>query len=182
MLELIVDSPEFWDEEKEELVSYPPATLHLEHSLLSCSKWEAIFKKPFLSDRRMESREENLAYINCMSLDGPIDPGVLSRIGPKQWKQIEEYIGDPQTATKISSTGGKTGRKRVITSELIYYWMIAQNIPKEFETWPLGRLLTLIEVVSIESNPKKKKMASRDVTKMYHELNAKRLAESGGSG
>lgn len=182
MLELIVDSSEFWDEEKEELVSYPPVTLHLEHSLLSCSKWEAIFKKPFLSDRRTESREENLTYINCMSLDGPIDPSVLSRIGPKQWKQIEEYIGDPQTATKISSTGGKTGRKRVITSELIYYWMIAQNIPKEFETWPLGRLLILIEVVSIESNPKKKKRSAREVTNMYHELNAKRRAESGGSG
>lgn len=181
MLELVVEEAEAWDEAKEEIVLYPRVVLHLEHSLVSCSKWESIFKKPFLTESRTESKEENLAYLNCMSLDGPIDPDVLKRINQSHWDKIHEYIKDPQTATIIRSTS-KQARKKTITAEVIYYWMIAQNIPIEFETWPLARLLTLIEVVSIESNPKKKKMASRDVTKMYHDLNAKRLAETGGNG
>lgn len=181
MLKIEVPGKEYWDEEREVIVTVDPTVLYLEHNLLSLSEWEAIYKKPFLLDKREETQEENLAYIQCMSLNGPIEDSVLKSLTEAQWQEIQEYIKSSQTATTINSVSKKS-RKRIVTSEVIYSWMIMQNIPKEFETWHLGRLMTLIEVVSIESNPKKKKRSSYDVAKQYHDLNARRLAASGGSG
>ena len=49
MLKLVVSGERRWDEEKEEFIpEMKDQTLHLEHSLLSISKWEAIYHMPFL--------------------------------------------------------------------------------------------------------------------------------------
>lgn len=60
-------SPEGWDEEKQEFVEPKIQTLQLEHSLVSLSKWESKWCKPFFSTTD-KTYEEVLDYIKCMTL------------------------------------------------------------------------------------------------------------------
>ena len=48
MLQITIPEQELWDEEKEEFLYIKSYTLCLEHSLLSVSKWESKWKKPFI--------------------------------------------------------------------------------------------------------------------------------------
>ena len=41
MLEIIIEEPEQWDEENEIFIESKKHTLHLEHSLVSITKWES---------------------------------------------------------------------------------------------------------------------------------------------
>ena len=50
-------SPEGWDEEKQEFVEPKSQTLQLEHSLVSLSKWESKWQKPFYSKKDMSNEE-----------------------------------------------------------------------------------------------------------------------------
>ena len=67
---------------------------------------------------------------------------------------IMQYINDPMTATTIKDTPGKRNNE-LITSELIYYWMVALEIPFECEKWHINRLLTLIKICNIKNQPAK---------------------------
>lgn len=176
MLRIDVEGSEFFDENKNEFVQVKGRQLTLEHSLLSLSKWEAIWKKPFLTDEEKTS-EEYLDYIKCMTITQNVDPLLYSCLSEKNFNQIKEYIHDPHTATKITSVGGNNNRHRTITSELIYYWMIANNIPPEYEKWHLNRLLTLIRICAIENNPNKKKMSRNAIYNQNRQLNAARRAK-----
>lgn len=176
MLRIYVDGTEFFDESKNEFVRVDGRQLTLEHSLLSLSKWEAIWKKPFLTDEE-KTPEEYLDYIKCMTITQNVDPLLYRCLSKENFEQIKEYIHDPHTATTINSVGPPTGRHRKITSELIYYWMIANNIPTEYEKWHLNRLLTLIRICAIENNPDKKKMSRKDIYNQNRQLNAARRAK-----
>ena len=74
MLQIIVPAirqTELWDESKEEFVTVPPMneqTLQLEHSLISLSKWESKWCKPFYSNKE-KTAEETLDYIRCMTIN-----------------------------------------------------------------------------------------------------------------
>lgn len=148
--------------------------LHLEHSLISLSKWESKFHKPFLSKEEM-SLEENIYYVKCMTLDKNVDEKIYDRLSAENFREIANYIENPMTATTFGKADSSPSRD-IITSEIIYYWMISQNIPVEFEKWHLERLLTLIRVCSIKNSPPKK-IGKRELMERNAALNAKRWAE-----
>ena len=113
-------SPEGWDEVKEEFVEAKTQTLQLEHSLVSLSKWESKWKKPFYSKEKM-SDEETLDYIKCMTLTKNVDPSVYDHLTTKNIKEVIDYIGDPMTATTFSKNDKNPVNREVITSALIHY-------------------------------------------------------------
>lgn len=172
MLQITIPSTELWDEQKEEFVYTKEKTLQLEHSLVSISKWESKWNKSFLSSKE-KTTEEIIDYIRCMTITQNVDPEVYTRLSNRTIQQIYDYINAPMTATVFSDTGRKGGNRDVITSELIYYWMIALNIPFECQKWHLNRLLTLIRVCEIKNAPPKK-MSKRETMSRNAALNAAR--------
>lgn len=171
MLELIFPAIKGWDEEKEEFVSLcKEEKIILEHSLVSLSKWESKWQKPFLT-KDAKTIDETIDYIKCMTITQNVKPELYKRITDSHIDQVNEYIENPMTATWFGkSDSSKNPNREIITSERIYYWMIALNIPVKFEKWHLNRLLTLIRVCNEENKPKKKKSQS--------ELIAQRRAEN----
>lgn len=172
MLQITIPSTELWDEQKEEFVYTKEKTLQLEHSLVSISKWESKWNKSFLSSKE-KTTEEIIDYIRCMTITQNVDPEIYTRLSNRTIQQIYDYINAPMTATVFSDTGRKGGNRDVITSELIYYWMIALNIPFECQKWHLNRLLTLIRVCEIKNAPPKK-MSKRETMSRNAALNAAR--------
>lgn len=154
--------------------------LNLEHSLVSMSKWEARFEKPFLSDKDKTSEEVSW-YINAMSLSGEIPPEVFSNLTAANIAEIDLYIGAKMTATTFNEQQNQRHNREIITSEIIYYWMVSLGIPFECECWHLNRLLTLIRVINIKNSPKKT-MGRREAAQRMRELNAQRKAQYGTRG
>lgn len=156
MLQLTIHlSPEGWDEQKQEFVEPKVCILRLEHSLVSLSKWESKWCKPFLSTKDL-SYEETLDYIKFMTLTQNVKPEVYSRITTEHVRQIREYIGAPMTATTFREMPNSKPNREIVTAELIYHWMIELNIPFECQKWHLNRLITLIKVRNIKLQPPKK--------------------------
>lgn len=173
MLRLTIQlSPEGWDEKKEEFVEAKTQTLQLEHSLVSLSKWESKWCKPFLSTTD-KTAEEILDYIKFMTLTQNVDPEVYSHFSTENFEQINKYINAPMTATTFSEDKNGKRNREIITAELIYYWMIALNIPFECRKWHLNQLLTLVRVCNIKNQPPKKR-SKRDTAKSYAAMNAAR--------
>lgn len=179
MLKLYLSDMEFFDEEKEIFKVEKAKTLKLEHSLCSISKWEMKYEIPFMEHQM--SPDELLYYIKCMSVDEELTDSDVKRINPEQMKSIADYINAKATATTFHQWGNReTGKKEVITSELIYYWMVSLEIPFECEHWHLNRLLTLIRVCGIKNNPKK--MSKMDTMRSNSKLNAMRRKAMGSKG
>ena len=150
MLTINVKGGELYDEERGEFIQAKDQVLCLEHSLVSISKWEAKWHRPFLDDRVKKTTEEVLDYIKCMTITQNVDPSVYYLLSNENIKRIQEYISDSMTATWFSDKKKPYSRK-IITSEVIYYWMVALQIPFECQKWHLNRLLTLIKVCSEEN-------------------------------
>lgn len=181
MLELIIKGDEYWDEVKEEFVCINNVVLQLEHSLVSVSKWESKWRKPFLS-KTEKTVEESVDYIRYMTITPNVDASVYNRIGDEHIVKVSEYIEDPMTATVVSdTTNSKVGSSEFVTAELIYYWMTALNIPHEYETWHLNKLLTFIKVCNIKNSPPKK-MSQQEVMRRNAALNAKRRQQLNSKG
>lgn len=172
MLTITVPASERWDERMNEFIYSREETVHLEHSLVSVSKWEAKHHKPFLSNTP-KTNEETIDYIRCMCLDDDIDPVVFGCLTTANINEIEAYIHDPMTATTVKKQAHGNNNGELTTSELIYYWMIELGIPVEFENWHLNRLLTLINVCNVKNTPGKK-MGKGDVLRQNAALNAAR--------
>lgn len=170
MLEIVLPAQECWDERKEEFVTLKAQTLRLEHSLVSISKWESKFKKEFLS-KTEKTYEETLYYIQCMTITQNVNPETYLRLSVKDFKAINDYIEDPMTASSVRETPypGGVNRER-ITSELIYYWMIALNIPFECQKWHLNRLLMLIRICNVKNTPPKKQKMN-DLYRRHNAIN-----------
>lgn len=183
MLQITIPAPESedWDEKKEEFTYHTigkPYTLCLEHSLVSISKWESKWHKPFLSSEK--SDEEFLDYIKCMTLTHNIPDEAYTRLTVENVNEIAEYVNNPMTATTFSKENKKPSRE-IITSEIIYSWMITLHIPVEFEKWHIRRLLTLIRVCEIHNTPPKK-MSKRDIMSRNSALNAARRKQFNSKG
>lgn len=179
MLQLTVRDLEFFDEDTQEFKTLNQ-TIVLEHSLLSISKWEAKWKKTFFTKNK--TMDEFMDYIRCMTITSNVSPLLYRCLTDSHIKSIQEYIDDPMTATTIKSLAPNMRRNRSITSELVYCWMFTQNIPIECEKWHFNRLMTLIQVCSIENNPKQKKMSKRDILRQNSSINAARRARYGTRG
>ena len=173
MLRLKVQlTPEEWDEEKEEFVEPKVQILQLEHSLISISKWESKWHKSFIHTKNLTD-EETMDYVKCMTLTQNVNPEVYGYLTDSNIRQIREYIDNPMSATTFSEDKTSKNNREIVTAELIYYWMIALNIPFECQKWHLNRLLTLIRVCNIKNQPPKK-MSKRDVMSRNAQLNAAR--------
>ena len=173
MLTITIPASEQYDDSKGQFVTTKQQTVTLEHSLISISKWESKWKKSFLSSKGL-TQEEIVDYIRCMNLTQNVDPNVFSYLPNDLYKKILDYISDPMTATTFSDDNHRPSRE-VITSEIIYYWMISFNIPVSFEKWHLNRLLALIRVCSLK-NQTPKNMPRKEALSRQHSLNAARRA------
>ena len=173
MLQITIAPPEQWDS-KNQVFIYPKGTvLTLEHSLVSISKWESKWCKPFIS-RAEKTHEESIDYIRCMTITQNVDPKIYDYVSAENLREVEQYIEAPMTATWFAEdkTSGPKNREQ-ITSELIYYWMIALDIPSEYQKWHLNRLLTLIRVCNVK-NQKPKKMSQKELMNRNRALNEAR--------
>lgn len=175
MLRLEIVPSELWDEEHEVFLTNSGGTLLLEHSLLSVSKWEAKWKKPYL-DRTKKTDAEFLDYVRCMTVNRSVSPDVYRGLTMPQLRKIQKYIDDPMTASTVREEKrlGHSGTK--ITSELIYYWMISAGIPFECERWHLNRLMMLLRICNAKSNPQKP-MGKVEQAKYWTALNNARRAK-----
>lgn len=176
MLIVTVPGEELYDERTQEFFNNPEQTLQLEHSLVSLSKWEAKWQKPFLTNEE-KTTEETIDYIRCMTITQNVKPDVYIRLMKSSSiiNEINSYISSPMTATTFSDNK-KGSSREIVTSELIYYWMISLNIPMECQKWHLNRLLTLIRVCNIKNEPPKK-MGKGDLIRRNAALNASRRSK-----
>lgn len=180
-LVLTVPAAELYDESSSRFLYTPKTVLTLEHSLLSVSKWEAKWHKPYLYQTVMiesvqkKTAEEERDYIRCMTITGHVDPNVYRALSVPDRKKISEYINNPMTATTINKVSKKPNRE-IVTNELIYYWMTALNIPFDpCERWHLNHLLSLIEVCALKQETPEK-MPTAAALKRSHSINAARRA------
>lgn len=183
---LIIPGDDFWDPVNEKFLKGKDTTLILEHSLLSLSKWEQKWKISFLDtlNKKKMTGEQFMDYIRCMCITPPADPDIFKSLPPSVVQEIVSYIEDPMSATTITEPPGpkKQGHIKVITSEVIYYWMSALQIPFDpCEKWHLNRLMTLIKIASIEQQPDKK-MSRKEALAQQRSLNAARRARTGSKG
>lgn len=182
MLEILVPGIEYYDEIREEFVTTKTTTLQLEHSLLSLSKWESKWKKAFLGNER-KTPQQSIDYIRCMTITKNVPEDVYERLATNQQlvTKINEYIEDSMTATTFRERNSKKNNQ-VVTSELIYYWMISLDIPLECQKWHLNRLFTLIRICNIKGGGDKKKMSKNDIMRDNMAMNAARRAKLGTKG
>lgn len=172
MLHITIPPTEQWDEAKQEFVYTKECRLQLEHSLVSLQKWESKWCKSFLSSKE-KTVEEIIDYIRCMTITQNVNPDIYNCLTVENIRDVDEYINSPMTATHFydSSTGRRNNE--TVTAELIYYWMIALNIPFEYRKWHLNSLLALIRVCNIKNAPPKKR-SEMETRNRYAELNEAR--------
>jgi len=170
MLKITISTIEQYDESLNEFIVSKEQTLQLEHSLVSLSKWESKWNKPFIT-KTEKTREETIEYIKCMTITQNVDEEVYKTIPNQIIIQVNEYIDSTMTATRLPKPNSHN--REIITSEIIYHWMISLNIPFECQKWHLNRLLTLINVCNIKNSPPKK-MGKRDVARRNTALNEER--------
>lgn len=180
MLPLHIGALELFDESTGTFIYTKPITLTLEHSLIAISKWESKWQKSFIHSKDL-SREQSVDYVKCMVVSPTcIDENIWKALPYEILNQVAAYIDNPMTATTINGER-KGGGSQIVTSELIYYWMITHNIPFECQKWHINRLLMLIKICNVNNNPGKK-MSKREVLSRNAELNAKRKAQLGTTG
>ncbi len=183
---ITVQPKEFYDEVNNRFINVKETHLVLEHSLISISKWESKYKKPFLVEKSMSTPEEIVYYMKCMTISPQnVEDMVYYAMSKENVEEIMKYINDPMTATwfsddKIPGNNTKKHKKEILTSEVIYWQMTALQIPWQCEKWHLNRLLTLIRVCSAkneEAYGDKPKMSKTDLAKRNAALNAQRRAK-----
>lgn len=172
MIIITIPGLEYYNEDTNEFTYYEDWVIELEHSLVSISKWESKWCKPFMSGKD-KTLDEITDYIKCMTITDNVPSDVYSRLTNENLEVINEYIGRPMTATTFSDNGKSGASREIITSEVIYYWMIALNIPFECQYWHLNRLLTLIKVCNTKNNPPKK-MSKQEIARRNRALNEAR--------
>lgn len=175
MLPITIPAEEGWDAKRRVFVTVRnEMTIYLEHSLDSVSKWESTWNKPFLS-KDDKTDEETLDYIKCMTITPDVPKEIYDYIASNKQivDKIHKYINAPMTATTFSKDQKGKPKRQVITSEIIYYWMVTFNIPSEFQYWHLNRLITLIRVCSIKS-AKPEKRSAKETMSYNKALNAAR--------
>lgn len=169
-----------FDPIRNRFVDTKEATLTFEHSLISISKWESKWHKPFFSQLK-KTEDENLDYLRCMCLTKDVDPNIFYSLTLSNQKELADYIANPMTAKKFRKQE-KKGNPEVITSDLIYFWMSHFNIPFiPCEKWHINRLMALIHIASSKNAPPKK-IGKREAASQRSMLNAQRRAKMNSRG
>lgn len=175
MLPIIIPAQnDVWDPKKKEFCQFKETKLMLEHSLVSMKKWEQKHHKPFLGDYE-KTDEEMYDYIRCMTITQNVDDDIYYLLSQQNIKEIKEYIDDPMTAYPFINEK-PTGVKKVMTADVLYYYMFSFNIPIECQKWHINSLIALIRIFDIKNKPSKK-MGRDELTRMYSRMNAERRAE-----
>ena len=177
VLDLYVPGKEFWNSELQEFIYTKDITLHLKHSLISLTRWEQHYKRRFLDDGP-KNEEEYRFYIQCMTLNKDVDPLIYTVLQEDDIKKVTDYLHDSMTATTLPKQNDKSNKGERLSSELIYYYMSALNIPFECEKWFLNNLIILISIASIKNNTQEKK--SKPSWSSIRALNAARNAKARG--
>lgn len=181
MLTIIVPDKEWFDEDTEQFVSIKGAVLQMEHSLIALSKWESKWKKSFLDKLDSLTPEEMIDYFRCMSINSKADPSVYAAI----WNDFElrnkvmDYINDSMSAVKFKEDkeGPHSSIKDSLTSDIIYYWMVANQIPFDCEKWHVNRLISLVRICGIKNNAGNKTMSKADLMRRNKDLNSARRSK-----
>lgn len=156
-----------------EIKKFGGFNLELEHSLVALSKWESKFKKPFL-DETPKTPDEIFEYIKAMAVHPRVPDEVFQGLDYYHLKQIQTYMDDSMTATFFYERRSQRPSTKVITNELIYYWMSAAQFPIEMENWHLRRLFTALRVASVETQTDNKKMSRAEALAEQRRLNEAR--------
>lgn len=172
MLQLLIPETELFNEDDNTFIQVKEQKLRLEHSLVSLSKWESKWHKPFLT-KKPKTQEETLDYIKCMTITQNVKDEVYLCLNNDHVALINSYIENPMTATTVRDDKRNQINNEQITAELIYYWMIALNIPFECQKWHLNKLITLVKVCNVKNQPPKK-MSKGDIMSRNRALNAAR--------
>lgn len=180
MLTITVRGVDFFDEAESKIVSSPPYVLSLEHSLVSLSRWESKWKKSFLFSSE-KTPDEVFGYIEAMCLTPDVPPDTFRRLSQENYNLINAYINEQMTATTFAEISAQRKSREIITAEIIYYWMIALQVPIECEEWHLNRLMALIKTANLKSQPPKK-MGRAQMLAERNRLNEERKARYGTSG
>lgn len=176
MLTIEVEAKELFNERTGEFIPIPKTELRLEHSLISLSRWESKWKKPFLALEN-PTQEQMIDYICCMSVDKTVSPEVVSSLSPQDFMKIRDYIADSRTATTVNDRRNRRGGKsEIFTSELLYYYMIYYGIPFSCEKWHLNRLLMLIRVCGVKGGTTNQEMTMNEIFAQNNRLNNARRA------
>jgi hypothetical protein len=178
VLRLTIITNEGYNEVTQEFITTDSVVIELEHSLVSLSKWESKWETPFLGNKE-KSQEETLDYIRMMNLGADFPPGLFSRFTAENFTAVNNYIEAKMSATVFNDK--KSSSSEITTAELIYYWMIAFNIPFECQNWHLNRLITLIQVCNLKNAPQKK-MSRAEAQARNRQLNAQRRSEMNSKG
>jgi len=180
MLTITIPKSELYNEVDNRFITIDEVVVELEHSLASLSKWESKYQKPFLVPGT-KSTEEILGYIEAMILTPGVPSSAMMGLTKENLIDIQKYIDSPQTATTFRQMPGSKGKSEIVTSELVYYWMISANIPLACENWHLNRLFTLIRVFEVK-NSKPKKMTKSQLAQYHRDLNAQRRQQLNSTG
>jgi len=176
MLTIHIPEKELFNEQDNSFTTIKATDVHLEHSLISLSKWESKWKKPYLDNKEL-TQKEIFDYFKCMIIDKNVDPEILNVIDIDAIQQILDYIKDPHSATTVTDRRpGRSRRNETVTSELIYYWMIYYNIPHEYEKWHLNRLMMLIRVCGVKGGTANQQMDLNAIYAQNNAIRAKRRA------
>lgn len=182
MLRLTIPKQEFFDEKKSEFITKGPYKLTMEHSLLSISKWESKWNKPFLNNPEDKTKEELYDYIKCMIVNGKDEEDeIYYLLSNKNIEEINDYISAPMTGTKFYDFSDKgNSSNKPISSEEIYCKMFTYGVPIECQKWHINRLLTLLQVFDVKND--NKKMSNAEVSAAYRRLNAERRKKMNSKG
>jgi len=183
MLRLEVETQELWNAEINQFIPPVKFVLELEHSLVSISKWEETWEIPFLGNAE-KTNVQVLDYVRCMTLNKDVDPAVYHLLSASDLDDINRYINAKRSATWFGATPDKPGRNEIITSEVVYYWLVTGQIDFQVQYWHFSRLMTLIKVIGDKQNTgkAKSKMSPAQLAARNRDLNAKRKAELGTKG
>lgn len=182
VLTIMVGATSVFDETDDRFREDGGFELQLEHSLVTLSKWESEYEKPFLANTD-KTADEVLAYIRYM-VQSPNPPeDFLEKLTQENVEAINAYINKKMTATWFNDLTPRAKRNsEVVTAELVYYWMTVFRIDWEAQHWHFNKLMTLVRICNLKNDNSPKKMTRGEIQARNRELNAQRRAQMGTKG